>query len=439
MKAESEKTYPLANMGITSNNIISLSSAIHSDANANNNIEVDYFDRTSDNGNGRVPYFGRGGTMYASSKDLILNIGPKERPDFPGENNHRFNTTAYDGTANRGWVKICYLGTKSTMPSPYVVKTKTASLGGWNMTLSNQTYGANDYQIPFNVFGIKAAQIMSYQTVIQSDDLGWGTQYSNLYRNATPGGATLGGNRYHGGGGTSIDEQNDRIYMYTKTSAYFDLEILHSNTSRNRGYVSIDYMAGSCENGLSGFMIQAIPGTKNNLCGTATGDAVFQGSGKDFSGFTGNKDDFVFAYKPKAKSTTTRDLYVQVKSQTQNQDPAALAGIMIRETLDPGSRFAAIHITPGNGIFLTYRGITSGSKSEMGSNGFKAPYYIRLKRAGDVFTAYYRSPSTTNWTTLGSVTISQFATSAADYYYGLSQSSGYSPINSATISNKTGF
>jgi hypothetical protein len=87
----------------------------------------------------------------------------------------------------------------------------------------------------------------------------------------------------------------------------------------------------------------------------------------------------------------------------EDTDPWAKAGVMIRETLEPGSKFAAVYITPGNGCRYQARmetGIDAESDTSVATDeqmAITAPYWIKLDRdfAGN-FRAYYSSDGT-NW------------------------------------------
>lgn len=101
-------------------------------------------------------------------------------------------------------------------------------------------------------------------------------------------------------------------------------------------------------------------------------------------------------------------------------DVWAKAGLMARETLDPGSRFAASLTTPAmNGTFFESRLTTSGASASAGS--FPANYpntYLRLKRTGALFTGYAGFDGQT-WTQLGTVSIAM----PAQIYFGFVVSS----------------
>jgi hypothetical protein len=85
-----------------------------------------------------------------------------------------------------------------------------------------------------------------------------------------------------------------------------------------------------------------------------------------------------------------------------NTDPWAKAGVMIRETLEPGSKFAAVYITPGNGCRFhgrTDTNVDATSDTSVATAeqiAITAPYWIKLERdlAGN-FRGYYSSDGVT--------------------------------------------
>jgi hypothetical protein len=97
------------------------------------------------------------------------------------------------------------------------------------------------------------------------------------------------------------------------------------------------------------------------------------------------------------------------------------AGLMAREDLTPGGRFAAALATPSiSGAFWESRATTNGAATSTGSFPVNYPNtWLRLQRAGNVFTGYAGFDGQ-NWATLGSTTLS-FGT---NIYFGL-VASGY--------------
>jgi regulation of enolase protein 1 (concanavalin A-like superfamily)/ABC-type transport system involved in multi-copper enzyme maturation permease subunit len=75
----------------------------------------------------------------------------------------------------------------------------------------------------------------------------------------------------------------------------------------------------------------------------------------------------------------------------------ARAGIMVRESAEPGSRYAAIMVTPGHGVRLQANYATEISGSE-----HTAPRWLRLTRTGDTVTGY-ESADGSVWSELGTV------------------------------------
>src|SRR4029077_8626329 len=71
-------------------------------------------------------------------------------------------------------------------------------------------------------------------------------------------------------------------------------------------------------------------------------------------------------------------------------------GIMIRESLAPGSRHVFIALTSGNGIALQNRLQTDGISYHTGALGIAAPYWIKLTKKGSLYTAFI-SPDGNNW------------------------------------------
>ncbi len=76
------------------------------------------------------------------------------------------------------------------------------------------------------------------------------------------------------------------------------------------------------------------------------------------------------------------------------------AGVMIRESLAAGSRFADIVGSPNNNLSFQWRTVTDGGCGGQSIAGLP-PRWFKLARTGNVFTASYSSTGTT-WTQLGS-------------------------------------
>jgi len=113
-------------------------------------------------------------------------------------------------------------------------------------------------------------------------------------------------------------------------------------------------------------------------------------------------DQFHFAFKT---LTGAGSIEARVLS-VGNTDAWAKAGVMIRETLDAGSKFAAVYITPSNGCRFQARmdtDIAATSDTAVASaqqTAIAAPYWIKIDRdfAGN-FRGYY-SADGTSWASM---------------------------------------
>jgi hypothetical protein len=120
------------------------------------------------------------------------------------------------------------------------------------------------------------------------------------------------------------------------------------------------------------------------------------GSGADI---TGPADEFHYAYKTLTGPGT---IIARIES-IQNTHDWAKAGVMIRETLDPGSVQAVAFVTPANGVVFEYRLFTDDNNVGNASQqtGIAAPHWVKLERTiGGVFTASH-STDGSNWQMLG--------------------------------------
>jgi hypothetical protein len=134
-------------------------------------------------------------------------------------------------------------------------------------------------------------------------------------------------------------------------------------------------------------------------------------------------DEFHYAFK---MLTGVGSIEAKVLS-VDDTDPWAKAGVMIRETLDPGSKFAAVYITPGNGCRFQARmdtgvdAISDSSVATTEQTEITAPYWVKLERdiSGN-FRGYYSSNGV-NWQQMS--WNPQYITMASNVYIGLALTS----------------
>jgi hypothetical protein len=80
------------------------------------------------------------------------------------------------------------------------------------------------------------------------------------------------------------------------------------------------------------------------------------------------------------------------------------AGVMIRATLDAASQQVDAVVSSSKGLAMQYRAAPGSTSMQAGTAGGTAPRWLRLKRAGDVFTSYWSADGIT-FRELGSVTV----------------------------------
>ena len=164
----------------------------------------------------------------------------------------------------------------------------------------------------------------------------------------------------------------------------------------------------------------AIAGSSNY--DTSTSTYSVSGAGSDISG---TSDQFQYIYTP---VTGDASITAQVTSIT-NTNGSAKSGVMFRNALTPDSTDMYLCVTPTGGIKLEGRTSDGGTATiDDTATGLTAPYWIRLIRTGNLFTAFI-SPDGNTWTNLGSVTVAMNTT----VYVGLAVTSH----NTAALNNST--
>jgi len=130
----------------------------------------------------------------------------------------------------------------------------------------------------------------------------------------------------------------------------------------------------------------------------SAGTITMSGGGTDI---WNSADQFRFAYKQLAGDGTISAKVERI----DNTDTWAKVGVMIRESLDPGSRFAAVYATPGNGVRYQARVLNAGAATSDTSiattaqMALKTPVWIRVERKGGSFSCFY-STDAVKWTSM---------------------------------------
>jgi len=108
-------------------------------------------------------------------------------------------------------------------------------------------------------------------------------------------------------------------------------------------------------------------------------------------------DEFRYAYK---QLNGDGSIVARLDSVEQT-DAWAKAGVMIRETLEPGSKHAMVAVTPSNGVTFQRRIFTSNSSVGTTQTGVAAPHWIKLTRTGNTLEAEHSADGLT-WESVGS-------------------------------------
>ena len=156
----------------------------------------------------------------------------------------------------------------------------------------------------------------------------------------------------------------------------------------------------------------------------AQGTYTISAAGSDIWGIA---DQFHYVYQ---QVTGDVDVSARVASLT-NTDVWAKAGIMIRASLNAGATHVSMFITPGQGYEFQRRVTTNALSTTTDGGAGAAPGWVRVKRAGTLFTAY-KSTDGQTWTVVGSDSISM----ASAVYVGIAVTShNAAAATRATITN----
>ena len=141
---------------------------------------------------------------------------------------------------------------------------------------------------------------------------------------------------------------------------------------------------------------------------SATGSAEFDGSQYRVFGsgadIWGTADEFHYAH-----TTATGNFEFTARVPfVQNVHQWTKGGLMIRDALTPGARHAFLFATPTavRGVAFQRRPATGGVTVHTGGPLTAPPAWLRLRREGNVVTAFTRPSDTAAWTLIGTQTFS---------------------------------
>jgi regulation of enolase protein 1 (concanavalin A-like superfamily) len=143
--------------------------------------------------------------------------------------------------------------------------------------------------------------------------------------------------------------------------------------------------------------VGAVGAAGNAWYAASTSTVVVKGAGADIYG---TADAFHFVYQPLNGDGTITARVTGV----QNTNAWVKAGVMIRETLDPGSAQGLMHVSYSKGQAFQRRTVGGGASTSTAGPISGAPYWVRVRRIGSTITAY-SSPDGATWTQVGTDTI----------------------------------
>ncbi|MHC4704439.1 MAG: hypothetical protein ACYTFQ_28140, partial [Planctomycetota bacterium] len=132
------------------------------------------------------------------------------------------------------------------------------------------------------------------------------------------------------------------------------------------------------------------PPSVGSFTENTNGMVTMTGSGVDIWNVA---DEFHFAYK----TLSGPGSIVARVNRVQNTNGWAKAGVMIRETLDPGSRHAFACVTPANGVAFQGRLRTDDTSFNTNEGGIAAPHWVKLERGPTGIFTVYHSPDNGSW------------------------------------------
>jgi regulation of enolase protein 1 (concanavalin A-like superfamily) len=197
-------------------------------------------------------------------------------------------------------------------------------------------------------------------------------------------------------------------YALTQTGTIYGIGINQDNTEV---VLKTVITPAPLPTGWSGQDIDAVKTGFGGNSGLANGHFILTSYGQ---GTDGASDSFHYTYSQLTGDGT-------ITARLTMPTGYSKAGIMMRETLDPAAKFVAEFMSPvpnnGTDIFAI-RATTGGNAAGAASVKITTPYWLRLVRAGNVFTGYV-SADGAKWTKTQSGTVAM----GSSIYVGLAAAS----------------
>ena len=176
------------------------------------------------------------------------------------------------------------------------------------------------------------------------------------------------------------------------------LRLVATSAARSFVYVSPRGSIGASPGGWTSTDVGAVG---------AAGTSVYSGRGWTVEGsgadIWGTADEFRYVYRQ-----VYGDFAITTRvASIENLDRWTKAGLMIRESLSPGSRHVSLLATPRTerGIAFQRRRQTHGISAHTAGPAAAPPGWLALGRVGDSISAYYRASAADAWTLVGRETL----------------------------------
>ncbi len=172
------------------------------------------------------------------------------------------------------------------------------------------------------------------------------------------------------------------------------------------------------------------PASVGSLVEAPASTYTMTGSGADIAG---TADQFHFAFKT---LNGAGSIIARVNS-VQNTNAWAKAGVMIRESLDAGSKHAFACVTPENGVASEGRTSVDGTSFSTNQTGITAPHWVKLERDASGNFSVSHSTNGSTWESVEN-SVPTNITMASNVYIGLAVTShDAAQICQAVFSNVT--
>jgi hypothetical protein len=219
---------------------------------------------------------------------------------------------------------------------------------------------------------------------------------------------TPGNADYYAGNGTGAAVGDETTASYTEETIVHNgsqsMPLVYDNNKQGYAMYSETEMTITAprdwtEESIAEFSLwfRGYPASVGSFVESPVGTYTMTGSGADIwdLGPAAGEyhDEFHFAYKTLIGAGS---IIARVDS-VQNTNDWAKAGVMIRESLDPGSAHAFACITPASGVASQGRPSTGAASFNYNQTGVTAPHWVKLERSISGLFTVSHSANGTSW------------------------------------------